>query len=127
MLLDDSEFKRKIFFYCFMFSSLFQYVYGVYNAFSKVDDMQPWNQACDDINRKGELQNIHAANLEECHETIKNIIHTTITLMLILGAVLNIHFYSVAYTHWKNHADDHADDISLRRLEDETTKNDTAL
>ena len=49
--------------------------------------------------------------------------------MFIAVGVINVHFYSVVYTHWKNHANDHADDIQIRRLEDETTdkNNDTNL
>ena len=45
-------------------------------------------------------------------------------IFFVLVAVINVHFYSVAYTHWKNHGNDHADDIELRRLEDETTTKD---
>ena len=45
-------------------------------------------------------------------------------IFFVLAAVINVHFYSVAYTHWKNHGNDHADDIELRRLEDETTTKD---
>ena len=103
MLLDDSEFKRKIFFYCYMISTLFQYIYGVNSAFTKVDQEEPWKQACDDINKKGELGNIHASNLAECHETIMNMIHTSMVIFFILLGILNVHFFSVVYTHWRNH------------------------
>ena len=127
MLLDDSEFKRKLFFYCFVLSGLFQYVFGVYNAFTLTDAKQPWIQACDDINRKGELANIHATSLEECHESIENMIHTVLTVMFIAYGLLQIHFLLVVYTHWKNHEDDHVNDVAMRKLEDETSKNDTVL
>ena len=33
MLLDDTDFKRKLFFYCFMLSSLFMYCFGLYDVF----------------------------------------------------------------------------------------------
>ena len=50
---------------------------------------------------KGDLKNF-AANLDECHESIRNIIHVAVTIVFVLMAFVNIHFYSVVYTHWKN-------------------------
>ena len=120
MLMDDSEQKRRLFFYAAMISSVLQYCYALYVAFEKVDEQQPWRQACDDLNRKGELKNIHANSMQECHATMQNIIHTAITIMFILFAIFNIHLYAVLYTHYKNHSKDHADDIERRRLHDET-------
>ena len=108
MLVNDDGFKRKIFFYCYMFSTLFQYIYGVYEGYSTVDDKEPWKQACDDINRKGELNSIHASNLDECHETIKNVIHATLAILYIMTGILYIHFFSVVYSHWKNYDEEQA-------------------
>ena len=117
MLCNDDGFKRKIFFYCYLFSTLFQYVYGVYDAFGKVDHKEPWKQACADINHKGELRNIHASNLEECHETIKNVIHGSMFIVFILIGVVNFHFFRVVYTHWKNYDEEQVN--RARKLEEE--------
>ena len=115
MVSDDTESKRKLFFYSYVASSTVMYCFGLYMAFDKIGDEAPWKKACDDIQKKGELKNLNAANLEECHETIKNIVHTMVTLIFIFFAVVQLHFWSVVYTHWKNHAKDHSEDETLER------------
>ena len=103
MIMDDSESKRKLFFWAFIVATSVTYVFTIFLAFEKLEEVKPWNQACDDINKRGELKNIHATNIDECRETIRNMIHTFITVMMILNAVLSIHYMSVVYTFWKQH------------------------
>ena len=56
MLLDDTKQKRQLFFYSYMIASLIQYCTGVYMAFDKVGDKEPWKQACDDLYKQGKMQ-----------------------------------------------------------------------
>ena len=71
MILKDSEFRRRLFFYCFTISFMVCFAFSVFVTYSKLETTKPWKQACDDIKAKNGLASIHANNMEECHETIR--------------------------------------------------------
>ena len=72
MILKDSEFRRRLFFYCFTISFIMCFAVGVFTTYSKLEQTKPWKTACDDIkNKDGGFASIHANNMEECHETIR--------------------------------------------------------
>ena len=102
MMMDDNGGRRKLFFYCYFFGCIVMYFYGIFQAYAGTQELKPWNQACDDLNKKGQLSNINAKDLDECHETIKNIIHSFLCLAFIILALIQMHFIAVVYTHWKN-------------------------
>ena len=102
MVFKDSEFNRKLFFITYMISSIMMWCLGIYKAFDKIEEEEPWKKACADMKAKGTMDKNFAANTEECHENMRNIIHVAITVVFVLVAFINIHFYSVVYTHWKN-------------------------
>ena len=70
------------------------------------------------MNAHGDLKNINANNLAECHETIRNIIHTVVTTIFILGGILQVHFCRVVYSHWKDHSAA-VDEVEIRHLHGE--------
>ena len=59
---------------------------------------------------KGDLAKIGANNITECQETIKNIVHTFVCFTFIIMLFIQVHFFAVVYTHWKNYERDLSND-----------------
>ena len=86
-----------------------QYLFAVYMAFEKVDDQKPWNQACDDVQKQGNLKSFTNGSMEECREKMRNIIFTAMTFFFVLLACMEIHFMFVVWSHYKNWKADQED------------------
>ena len=119
LLVKDTETNRKVFFYIYLFGTIVLYLFGVFNAYDHLERVEPWKQACDDLKRKGELQNFHTNTIEECHDKMQTIINASMTIFFVLLFLLQVHFYAVVYTHWKNYTKDNSSDVERRRLHDE--------
>ena len=88
MVCNDTESKRKLYFYGYSASSIVMFGFGLYMAFGKIQEEAPWKKACDDIQKRGELSNMHATTIDECQETVKNIVHTIVTLIFVFLAIV---------------------------------------
>ena len=103
MVIGDSEARRKIFFFIYIVGSFCMYCFSIQRAYENVSKVRPWKTACEDLNRKGELDNIGAHNMSECHNIMHSAINTSLTIIFLLAFMLQLHFFSVVFTHWKNH------------------------
>ena len=118
MIFDDSEFKRKLFFYTFMIATLVIFYFSAVTTSEYLEKEAPWKKACDDVAADGGLKSFHTNNLEECHEKTSNIIYTAVITIFIISAIVHIHFFAVVYTHWKNSDKDNG--APRIELQDET-------
>ena len=58
-------------------------------------------EACQKLQKNGDLAKLHATNLTECQDTMANLVHTVVTLAFVFTAVLAIHFVYVVYSYWQ--------------------------
>ena len=75
-------------------------------AFDKVDDEKPWNQACEDVKKQGNLKSFTNGSMDECRGKMRNIIFTAMTFFFVFLACVEIHFMMVVYSHYKNWKND---------------------
>ena len=120
MVMDDTEGKRKLFFYCYAICTVIMYFFGIYVANERLQESKKWVEICDDMNRKGQMQDFHTSTLAECQDKMKAIINTAVTIMFALALAVQCHFIAVIYAHFKNYGKDHGDRNERTRLQDET-------
>ena len=118
-LVKDTEQKRMVFAITYIVCKSVQYLFAVYMAFEKVDEEKPWNQACEDVKKQGNLKSFTNGSMDECREKMRNIINTAMTFFFVLLAVMEIHFMMVVYSHYKNWKNDQ-EDKARHVLQDET-------
>ena len=102
MLINDTSARRMAFFYIYLLGSFCSYCLSIQLSYENIQVEKPWKLACEDMKKRGDLENIGAENIAECNKIMHSVINNMLTVTFICFFLLLIHFYCVVYTHWKS-------------------------
>ena len=115
----DTENHRKAFFLSYVIANMILLIFGFYMMQKGTWKEQPWIMGCDSMKKEGTMKDIGASNIAECREKLGVIIQTCLGAVFLAMILLQFHFFSVVYTHWKNYSKDKSSETELRHLHDE--------
>ena len=92
MVMDDTESKRKIFFYAYTISAIILYIMGIYTAYNKfeeqTEDPNAFVKECENIQKAGKLESFfNAKTIKECQNHIKNVGYTLTCMVFVFFAI----------------------------------------
>ena len=66
MVMDDTENKRKLFFYSYTIVSTFTFFFYMYSGYTDMEEEKAWIEPCAELKTKNQLHSMHADSIEEC-------------------------------------------------------------
>ena len=66
LVLDDTEFKRKLFYYSYSACQCVIYSYTLYRALNGLEQEKPWVDACNQLSRSGDMDKLEVKSISQC-------------------------------------------------------------